>query len=567
MAFNKIRGQQIKLGQITSDHIEGKLSESVLDIDFVSHSGEILSQKLVVDYVQKLGLTVNANSQGTTFDLAIAPAATVNDLGVILKTQRDYKVIVRNASTGEPLMDSLGREVFGYLTGFSEGTYTLTLNVKDEGTQNDVEYTATEEVDIDIVFPQRFTLQSVSEMFAANTKFVDGAADVTTHLNIDQITTDIFGEGYSLNTDGLSTDFFGNGKTLIEHIASETSGAVSGESAKNIIDEVVTGRGIKTSLHARFTDIETQIFANGPIDNRLVALENEITLARTNAVDTYDSIGDRLDYIEGQITNATDGILADLADESDVTKGAELVHVNASSDVIAEFALAEGNRTVGKVLDKLLEFTNTKVDAEETARVTALNALETKLASTVSGKGASLIGIEDADGNFNSTEKNLENISKELFEKIDSDISTEATARSNADVAIQNQVTANANSISDASGTKSTLVERLDVALKSDGTLRGLNHFHRHHKLTKVATAEASVIVFSFTGTDQFNTPKNGDIFDVSINGVEQYQTLHYTISIDGNDVTVTFTAGGGFFTDDVIELRATMYADTQPTT
>lgn len=568
MSFNQIRGEQIKNNQITDDHIKTKLSESVLDIDFISHASEILGQKLVVDYVQKqesISVSINSNS-ATNIKLSAAEATSSTETGVITNT---YKVLLRKADTGEPITNSSDLEIYGYLSNYVENSGEHTFSIVfyvDDGTSEiptnmpDVNGDGSN-VSIEIVYPQRFTLDQVGEMFAANTKFVDGAADVTTHLNIDQLVQDVFGANYELNTNGLFSDFLENGNTLIQQLIAETSGVTNPtEKAKEIIDEVVVARGGQSSLNARFTNIEDTIAIDGPLDTRISNLETEIVAGR----DTYDSINDRMSAIELSVTNASDAIFNDLADDTDPLKGASLISVYSNSDVMT--GLGTSDTSLPSVLNALLGYTDTKIMDEENARASAINALETKYASNEASKGASLIGVHDINNYFVSADKNLENILDELYEKIVNDVTTEETARIDADDALEVKIDSNTTELDNASGTAANLNERITKSLNEDGTLKGFNNFHRHVKMQDEALSDGVDMTFTFTGNDQFTTPQNGDVFNVYVNGIKQFEGLHYTVAINGLDVTVSFTGDSGFFTGDWIQLEAVLYANTQPT-
>ena len=183
MAFNKIRGQQIKNGAITGAHIQN----NVIGKEHLAQSAikSILESKLVVDYVQ-LANPIDVTTSTSSLDITISgePVAESNatDLGVLL----GKKVIIRNAATGEPIYNPNHKhEVFGKLS-HDGSKYTIAFGCY-ESNQEFTPYTFTEEVSLNVQYAQRFTLASVDEMFAANEKFVDGAVDVTAALKIKEL--------------------------------------------------------------------------------------------------------------------------------------------------------------------------------------------------------------------------------------------------------------------------------------------------------------------------------------------------------------------------------------------
>jgi hypothetical protein len=246
----QIRAEQIKNNQIKDQHINGKLSENVLDINFPNHAPEILETKLIVDYVQKDGVAVSAASKTVTFDLVAPAAADASSKGIVLNT---HIVKLRDKVTGEPVNDGVA-EVYGKLTGATgTGPYTYTLAFFSKPVDAEVEYTFVDAANIDVLYPQRFSLADIPENFLENERFVDGAADVTAHLNLNQVGRDLFGTSYTYKNTGARTDFFGNGNTVVEELVDQTSGTGANSTVRTpeIVDEVVAARGNKASLDQR----------------------------------------------------------------------------------------------------------------------------------------------------------------------------------------------------------------------------------------------------------------------------------------------------------------------------
>lgn len=209
MAFVKIREAQVKPGSLTNTAIadDAAIAESKLNIDWSTHYANALASKVLLDYVQKnaVAVTTGASSLDNPIDAADPQANDdTTDLGVIVTNNAGKdrnKVIVRNAATGEPILDASNNEVYGRMT------WDTTLNAEAGGFKlsffsgTEVAYTFEADLTLDIQYLRRFNLRDIDEGFAMNEKYVDGAADVTAHLNIEQLANDIYGTP-SLDRDG-----------------------------------------------------------------------------------------------------------------------------------------------------------------------------------------------------------------------------------------------------------------------------------------------------------------------------------------------------------------------------
>ena len=293
MALMSIRANQIKDHQISDNHINGKLTEAVLEIDFLSHASEILDTKLLVDYIQKSDITVVAPAETMDIVLASPNAALATDKGIVL----DAKVKIRDNATGEPVIDG-SFEVFGKLTAYVDnaGQHTYTLSFFSGPAGSETPYTAAAGK-IDILYPQRYSLSDIPANFLENERFVDGAADITAHLNLEQIAKDIFGAGYDYANIGTFTNPFGNTNTLVQELVKQTSGVVNtSERAPAIIDEIVNSRGNKVSLDARL-DVSLNDDGTLKLGSRIHAhvLKETEMLADATAVDFAFGASDILD--------------------------------------------------------------------------------------------------------------------------------------------------------------------------------------------------------------------------------------------------------------------------------
>ena len=228
MAFNKAGSKQIQDGAILSQHIgskvvtdahlaDGAVKDIHIDIDWASKASAILATKKVVDYVQisPVSSATGETSVNVAGSIALPEAATNDDLGVIVSAPNNKVVLLEKNDGSKLLTDgATGNVIFGRMTtGFAVQFYTLVNGVETA-------YTFGADTEYQLQYPARFTLDTVSEMFASNEKFVDGAIDVTTRLDVAQVVADVFGDTYVLNKDGQGTA----GQTIVELISAvETS--------------------------------------------------------------------------------------------------------------------------------------------------------------------------------------------------------------------------------------------------------------------------------------------------------------------------------------------------------
>lgn len=256
-----IRGDQLRPGIIEDIHIKDKLSESVLNINWSGHGSEMLSSKKVLDYIQVDNLTFSAAALDVTAQIT-APPVTSGSTDEGVPSDAPYnKVIIRDHATGEPVLDADGKQVFGRLTFDSTTSkWTLTLQTTDAG-GTEVDFIPSGALVVDVQYLRRFNLNTVAELFAANEKWVDGAADVTAHLNIEQLAKDLYGASFSLDRDGQANRDISVGDELAQARNSTIYGSKA--SLKDRLDaaetEIHAARGSKADLNTRITELETSV--------------------------------------------------------------------------------------------------------------------------------------------------------------------------------------------------------------------------------------------------------------------------------------------------------------------
>jgi len=323
MPLMKLRGEQLKDGVILNRHIGEKIVENNLDINWAAHYNEALKTRKLIDFVQVSGVTVAAGASEVNLTaVGIIPASDpktgsndINVEGVIIDAPKN-KAAVRNAETGEPLYGPNGEEVYGRVI-FDESANAFKLQLFYFDSQAEVAFAPAADVQIDFQYARRFNLADVDELFAANEKFVEGAADITAHLNIVQLAKDLYGPGYSLDRDGNAN----LSKSLVEQLAEEITRATAAEEAlgdridaeanarqqaiTNLYADLASNEAGKGASLIGIADVEGKFQAT-TVEAALLELKNDIA----NLVGGGDSglslasLDARLDAVEAEIATA-----------------------------------------------------------------------------------------------------------------------------------------------------------------------------------------------------------------------------------------------------------------------
>lgn len=292
MAIQTINGRQIRLGSITDDHISNKLSESVLDINWSSsaHAESILSNKTIMDFVQlDSDVTVSSGSNSTVVTLSMDVEA--DGKGVILNSGlrfRDDKGSALIGSDNKELVAKLVEKVGGDAVGGYN--YKLDFFLSDGITP----FTFASEKVIQIAYPIRTNLWEAAENFAANERFIDGASDIRSRLNIKQLAKDIFGT-YEFNSDGNQS----KPKTVQELIDESTKSTDGITTSTEAIDELVTARGAAGTLNER---LNVSLNADGTLKADLEEFQHEhgrhdFQIAEDASVIALSTLGGLLDNL------------------------------------------------------------------------------------------------------------------------------------------------------------------------------------------------------------------------------------------------------------------------------
>lgn len=118
------------------------------------------------------------------------------------------------------------------------------------------------------------------------------------------------------------------------------------------------------------------------------------------------------------------------------TRGVTNTTIRANTIIDEVVTARNGKANLNTELDAIRQ----SVSDEVTNRTAGDQAIRDDLASTATGKGASLIGIEDIAAVFTAT--NVEQALKELYDKIVADVQAEANARSTADSDLDSRLSA-----------------------------------------------------------------------------------------------------------------------------
>lgn len=377
-----IDGAQIIQNALLNEHIasDAAISETKLAIDWHSHT-EALEDRKVVDFVQVNGVVASGNG----IDLeAVIPAisgiarATSNDSieGILVDSPKNTAPM-RDSVSGEPLVaeiEGIDYEVIARVE-FVNGKYMLNFYTASGAAGAEEAYTLPSNVTVDLQYARRFNLKNVDEMFAANEKFVHGAADITASLDLQQLARDIYGASWKLDRDGSAN----LSVSLQDQINQEKVRASTAETA------------ITTALNTETT-------------NRVNAdqtLQNSIDAEQTRAKDAEAKLTLDLGAEITRATNAEKGLADDLIAEATARQ-------NADTKIITDLASTvngKGASTVGISAISGLTATNVQAALVE-LKVGASDALVTykgELASTLDGKGANLIGVEASAGFNGST--------------------------------------------------------------------------------------------------------------------------------------------------------------------
>ncbi|MNM49710.1 hypothetical protein D3C81_607200 [compost metagenome] len=561
MAITRIRGGQIHdrtidgikitQGALMNEHIAAgaSIDESKLNIDWESKGVDILSSKKVVDYIQVSGTVVDGLSSVNVTALNIFGGSTPSfatsdpDLaveGIIIDAPKN-KVALRDSVTGDPVLDSHGHEVYGRMTYDDQNTsYVLKFYTEEDGSgfstpvegMVEVEFTMPVNQAIDWQYAQRFNLQTVNEMFAANEKFVEGAADATAHLNIEQLAKDVYGGNFTLGRDGNARLV----KSLSEQLSDEISRAQIAEAnLQTAIENEATSRVEADTLIRN--DLASQLPGKGA--SVIGIQDNANNFTATSVEGALKELSDRTASLENGTGNSNEEIIN--ARTSTITGD----HANVSERLEASEARYEAVKTEveaarnGKVdlnvrlgdIESLVSSIDNATTQEIADRIAAIDNLKVELADTTAGKGASLIGVDTTKGFTGTT---VEAVLEELKTSTDEVQTNLNDYKTSNDTRVSNvedtqtelaaQVGGIVNEIEDARGTTESINERLSVSLNADGSLKVSEQLHKHKKYITTIQENTSIIEMP---VGELYVVGDGSL-NVHVNGILQANGINF---------------------------------------
>lgn len=285
-------------------------------------------------------------------------------------------------------------------------------------------------------------------------------------------------------------------KTRAEGVEAGLQTAIEDEEARALAAEAV----IQGEVDAVETDLADYKTAQAAVDlaqdGKITALETEVQDARTSSVKleadgvtpkAFASVDERLEAIEADAV-----ALASAGGTKDAEQDGRLDTVETD---LADHKTAQATKD-GEQDQALAD--------EVAAREAADTAILTDLADVAAGKGASLVGIEDAAGKF--TAVTVEGALAELYAKVEADALAEDT--------------------------------RLDKALNEDGTLKAGAQIHDHKKHIESIVAQTNVVNMP-TG----KTFQNDGTLNVYVNGILQANGVNFTevYDVDGKGISIDF--------------------------
>jgi len=463
LSRKQLKDQIIDNAKVAND---AAIAESKLNIAWSTHYHNALEVRKIVDYVQMNGVAVsgtsfnNFASKVENFDVTpnvadgVLGGADSALEGIIVENNQllnKNKIIIRKSSTGEPLYDASNNEVYGRMT-FANSKFVMSFY---SGADVAISVTDT----LDVQYQRRINLDDISELFANNERFVDGAVDITEIQNLKQLAKDLYGTSWTLDNDG-ATNLSESIKAGIDRI--DGANTVTGSINKKIKDQVldplastvdassggdmvkittisnVTGTSVQAALediagrlysqengggaevtdtHTREADSANDFFLASEsytsLEGRLIAIETVVD-ERGKALDVEEKRADDAEklIVSNLASTATD-LGASLIGIKDATgqitattvEGALAEIVDASQQLVLDMASTSNAKGAGLIgiEDVASQITATTVEGALTEIVDTMQQHVLDTASTSNAKGASLVGIEDAAGQITAT--------------------------------------------------------------------------------------------------------------------------------------------------------------------
>lgn len=526
MAISRLNGKQIRPGVLTNQHVanDAGIHESKLDVNWSSHYAEALETKKVVDFVQVENKEVAGLSEFNLSQTGIlesgAPIALSigTDEGVI--TDAPYnKVPMRDAVSGDSFVGPEGQEVYGRMV--HDGVDFKVLFVYED-VDAEVPFTMPGEATVDFQYMERFNLRTISELFAANEKFVAGSADITAFQNIHQLARDIYGSGYVLGRDG-------KGKlevSLAQQISDEVQART--EAISKLKEDLVSQEAGKGASLIGIEDL-ANIFTAVTVEGALKELNDKIVAAANGGSTTQEEVdAARISEVTGEHATLDARLEADIA---------ELISRLTTETQRAEAA----------------EQANTQAIADEKARAEAAEQANAQAIADEAARAAlAEQGLQDAlDAEVTRATQAEAALTQSLAD--------EAARAAAAEEALADRATDLEAEVQAARGSEASIDVRLDRALNENGTLKAGQLIHEHFRARFQAVGgEAEVLLTQFTSKKTLPAAfqVGDDSLEVYINGQLQEEGLNYQEALTGDKITFDLGDGTVLEPTDIVQIK-----------
>lgn len=546
MAITRIRGEQIKDGVLLNQHIaddqivnakiasNAAIAESKLDIAWYDRYHDALKVRKIVDFVQVNGTSVGGESVidisaiipntvpavDSTYTAGADPTATTGE-GVIATGSKN-KAIIRDATTGEPVLDASDNEVYGRVSVI-DGDFALSFYSLISGVET--AFTMPASTTINWQYAKRFNLDAVDEMFASNEKFVEGAADATAHLNISQLAKDIYGASAYNHLDRDGNGNFGSGASLYERLEAIANSADDEEGSALVgfyNDQVRAGAkftaGVATVFDALYdlldqadqfkSDLATA--GSSTLGAKLVGIEDSTgNITATNVGDALTEIVQNIIDLETNLASTADGegaaligveananftgstvqaVLEDIAGRlNDIEDNGDAevndTHTRDAASANNYFAQKTGVNAFATLEARIVDI-ETIVDAEAKDfedRITDLETFEANIGSNAENNGAAMVAVEN-NGVLNgaNVQAVLEDIEGRVdtLETFDTDLGSTISGKGASKVAVEASTGLNGSDVQAVLEDHETRVDDLETFeadLASTASAKGAN--------------------------------------------------------------------------------------------
>ncbi len=344
----------------------------------------------------------------------------------------------------------------------------------------------------------------------------------------------------------------------------DAGGLITASTVEGALQEIVTN--LNTEISDRQSAVSTEQTARETADTQII---NDLASTSSNKGASTVGISDAgslytATTVEGALQEIASNLNSEISNRSSAVSSEATARANADTAILNDYASTSngkgaslvgiedaGNLITATTVEGALQEVVATLNSEITNRTSADTAIRNDLASTVTAKGASLVGIEDADSQFTAT--TVEEALKELATAI----ATESANRSSANSTLSSDLASTATGkgaslvgIEDAdsvftSTTVESALKELYDAIQAEMSSRTTADTALSTRVSSLEAVRPKIhvhdrYVFTASGNEQSVTLPNSKVADAntlifSLNGVEQAVGLHYSEVLDGN--------------------------------